>query len=358
QRLSPIPAWNGVRRSRRQLHQGQSGAVRHAWLHRTRAPRHAICRHHSPRRRRNRSGAAPSAGDARDPQLPSHQALSPQRRRGDLGFARSVGGARSRWAAHLLHRTDAGHHRAPRARRSAGDRTETSRHNGNDDRRRPRDEQRADGADDECGASGSRCYAGGHPGNRRGDSPRVEPDRSGGAKAQTSWRAALCRLPRWGKDAGSFGRAIGETGGGKEVALGPNPREDRNSGRGKLTFVHWRMPTRDAGEIPLVGRSAELALLSRTMDEAAKGAGSSVFITGEGGIGKTRLAMAAAERATKKGWSVAVGRAYPVETGVPYALFSDAFLPLVSKLEPASMALLTRGGASDFGNVFPYLSIL
>ena len=118
------------------------------------------------------------------------------------------------------------------------------------------------------------------------------------------------------------------------------------------------MPTRDAGEIPLVGRSAELALLSRTMDEAAKGAGRSVFITGEGGIGKTRLAMAAAERAAKKGWSVAVGRAYPVETGVPYALFSDAFLPLVSKLEPASMALLTRGGASDFGNVFPYLSTL
>ncbi|HEV7387158.1 MAG TPA: AAA family ATPase [Gemmatimonadaceae bacterium] len=118
------------------------------------------------------------------------------------------------------------------------------------------------------------------------------------------------------------------------------------------------MPTRHTGEPPLVGRSAELALLANTMDEAAKGAGRSVFITGEGGIGKTRLAMAAAERAAKKGWSVAVGRAYPVETGVPYALFSDAFLPLVSKLEPATMALLTRGGASDFGNVFPYLSTL
>lgn len=116
------------------------------------------------------------------------------------------------------------------------------------------------------------------------------------------------------------------------------------------------MPTRNAVGTPLVGRSAELALLSNTMDEAAKGSGRSVFIVGEGGIGKTRLAAAAAERAAKKGWSVAVGRAYPVETGVPYALFSDALLPLVSKLEPATLSLLTRGGASELAYVFPHLA--
>ena len=116
------------------------------------------------------------------------------------------------------------------------------------------------------------------------------------------------------------------------------------------------MPTPNGVGTPLVGRNAELALLSNTMDDAAKGSGRSVFIVGEGGIGKTRLATAAAERAAKKGWSVAVGRAYPVETGVPYALFSDALLPLVSKLEPATLSLLTRGGASEFGYVFPHLS--
>ena len=110
------------------------------------------------------------------------------------------------------------------------------------------------------------------------------------------------------------------------------------------------------GEAPLVGRSAELALLSKTMDEAAKGAGSSVFIVGEGGIGKTRLASAIADRALKRGWNVVIGRAYPVETGVPYALFSDALLPLVSKLDPATLSLLTRGGVSELAHVFPHLS--
>ena len=113
------------------------------------------------------------------------------------------------------------------------------------------------------------------------------------------------------------------------------------------------MPKPD--EAPLVGRSVELALLSKTIDEAAKGAGRSVFIVGEGGIGKTRLAAAAAERAVKRGWSVVVGRAYPVESGVPYALFSDALLPLVRKLDPATLSVLTRGGASDFGYLFPNL---
>ena len=108
-------------------------------------------------------------------------------------------------------------------------------------------------------------------------------------------------------------------------------------------------------EAPLVGRSGELSLLSKTIDEAAQGAGRSVFIVGEGGIGKTRLATAAAERAAKRGWSVAVGRAYPVETGVPYALFSDALLPLVRKLDPATLSVLSRGAAADFSYLFPNL---
>ena len=113
------------------------------------------------------------------------------------------------------------------------------------------------------------------------------------------------------------------------------------------------MPRPD--EAPLVGRSAELALLSKATDEAAKGAGRSVFIVGEGGIGKTRLAGAASERAAKRGWSVAVGRAYPVETGVPYALFSDALLPLVRSLDAAALSVLTRGSATDFSYLFPNL---
>ena len=49
----------------------------------------------------------------------------------------------------------------------------------------------------------------------------------------------------------------------------------------------------------------------------------------------------AAEQAAQRGFTVATGRAYPVETGVPYAVLSDALLPILRSLEPAVLSLLT-----------------
>jgi len=43
--------------------------------------------------------------------------------------------------------------------------------------------------------------------------------------------------------------------------------------------------------------------------EAHEGTGKTIFLTGEGGIGKTRVAAAAAQTATDDGWNVAFGRA-------------------------------------------------
>src|SRR5437868_3724254 len=110
-----------------------------------------------------------------------------------------------------------------------------------------------------------------------------------------------------------------------------------------------------AEETPLIGRAADLSLLSKSLDEAGKGAGRTVFIVGEGGIGKTRLAAALADRARRKGWMVVSGRAYPVETGVPYAVFSDALLPVLRSMDPSQLSVLTRGGAADFAQMFPNL---
>ncbi len=110
-----------------------------------------------------------------------------------------------------------------------------------------------------------------------------------------------------------------------------------------------------AEETPLIGRAADLSLLSKSLDEAAKGAGHTVFVVGEGGIGKTRLAAALADRARRKGWQVVSGRAYPVETGVPYAVFSDALLPVMRAMDPSQLSVLTRGGAADFAQMFPSL---
>ncbi|MDQ3995406.1 MAG: AAA family ATPase, partial [Gemmatimonadota bacterium] len=53
------------------------------------------------------------------------------------------------------------------------------------------------------------------------------------------------------------------------------------------------------------------------------------------------------------GWTVTVGRVYVVETGIPYAVFSDALQPLLRKLDPAALAVLTRGAGAWLGSISP-----
>lgn len=106
---------------------------------------------------------------------------------------------------------------------------------------------------------------------------------------------------------------------------------------------------------PLIGRNDELSLLSAALERARSGHGRTVFLVGEGGVGKTRLVMTVAERAAAAGFTVAVGRGYPVETGVPYALFADALVPALRSLDPQSLAAATRGISGELGRLFPAL---
>ena len=108
--------------------------------------------------------------------------------------------------------------------------------------------------------------------------------------------------------------------------------------------------------LPLVGRDAELAALVAWLDGVAEGRGGTTILAGVGGVGKTRLVGAIAERATRQGWTVTVGRAYPVETGVPYAVFADALTTVLRELTPASLAVLTRGDGATLANLCPAFS--
>ncbi len=105
----------------------------------------------------------------------------------------------------------------------------------------------------------------------------------------------------------------------------------------------------------LVGRATELNTLVGALTAADSGAGSTVFVVGESGIGKTKLVEALVEYASRRGFATAIGRAYPVETGVPYAVFSDALMPLLRGIEPSVLMLLTRGGTAELAQLFPAL---
>lgn len=107
--------------------------------------------------------------------------------------------------------------------------------------------------------------------------------------------------------------------------------------------------------LPLVGRAQELGFLEALMEDG-RGGPSVVFVRGEGGTGKTRLVTEFAERALRRNWEVAKGKAYPVEAGTPYAVFADAWLPVLKSLDPNTLTVLSRGGEAELRYLFPALA--
>jgi predicted ATPase len=114
-----------------------------------------------------------------------------------------------------------------------------------------------------------------------------------------------------------------------------------------------------AGTAPLaatlIGRDNDMAGLLPHLDHAATGSGGTLFLTGAGGVGKTRLADALADEARRRRFRIAAGRAFAAESGVPYALFADALVPVIRDLDPAELDSLTRDVRSELALVIPAL---
>ena len=108
---------------------------------------------------------------------------------------------------------------------------------------------------------------------------------------------------------------------------------------------------------PFVGRQREIAALTAALDAARKGRGSVHILAGESGIGKTRLTERVAERAAEQGFLTIIGRAFPVESGIPFALFGDGFVPVLRSMPAATLQTLSRGGMAELGVLFPTLRV-
>jgi DNA-binding NarL/FixJ family response regulator len=97
----------------------------------------------------------------------------------------------------------------------------------------------------------------------------------------------------------------------------------------------------------LVGRRTELALLVELLGAARHGAGTVVFLSGEAGIGKSRLAREVSAGATTAGLPAVVGRAVSGASSAPLRPFVEA-----------TLALARRHGLPDRSELGPYAAVL
>ncbi|MBI2863479.1 MAG: AAA family ATPase [Chloroflexi bacterium] len=105
---------------------------------------------------------------------------------------------------------------------------------------------------------------------------------------------------------------------------------------------------------PLVGRDYQLRRLATALTLAAEGQGGVILLTGEPGMGKTRLAREALVLAKGRGFTALEGRAYPLGAGLAYAPIVDAFGPVLRNLSPLHLETLVTG-LPDLGRLFSAL---
>ncbi|WP_410667792.1 ATP-binding protein [Amycolatopsis sp. cmx-4-68] len=97
----------------------------------------------------------------------------------------------------------------------------------------------------------------------------------------------------------------------------------------------------------LVGRESEIDEIERMLHDARRSSGSAVFVTGEPGIGKTRLAAEAVGRALDAGLVVLRGRGSTTGPAVPFRALTEALL-----------SLARTGGHELVEQLGPYRSVL
>ncbi|HEY6706457.1 MAG TPA: AAA family ATPase [Actinomycetota bacterium] len=112
-----------------------------------------------------------------------------------------------------------------------------------------------------------------------------------------------------------------------------------------------------AGEFPssaFIGRAVELRRVDALLDRAEQGRPQVVLVSGDAGVGKTRLLLALADRARQRGMRVLAGGCVEVgDIGLPYLPVVDALRELAGDPEEARLLAGAAITAPGLGRLLP-----
>ncbi|MDG4826611.1 AAA family ATPase [Asanoa sp. WMMD1127] len=108
-----------------------------------------------------------------------------------------------------------------------------------------------------------------------------------------------------------------------------------------------------SGESGLVGRAAEVDVLARAWRDAVAGRSRLVLVTGEPGIGKTRLAEEAARLASATPGTVVTVRCYAAERSLFLQPAVEAIADLVASTDPERVRTAAAAGAGALAALVP-----
>jgi tetratricopeptide (TPR) repeat protein len=98
-----------------------------------------------------------------------------------------------------------------------------------------------------------------------------------------------------------------------------------------------------------------MTLLRKALAEARSGSGGVVLVTGEPGIGKTRLVLELLEHAALNDCQAGLGGCLDEESAVPYRPWIEALEPLLRTLSEGDLAACASSSGADLGQLFPVM---
>ena len=165
--------------------------------------------------------------------------------------------------------------------------------------------------------------------------------------------ALLHRLGAAGDRAGALaaGRAFAQR---LRAELGVAPGPATRAVLAQLVTPGMATPGSDGAARPLFGRTRELAALTSAWVAARAGRGRVVVVTGEGGIGKSRLVTELVRRAENAGARLAVGAGVDVGGEAPFAVWQELARQLVRTLPTPPPDV---GWPQELGRLAPDLAV-